>query len=174
MIFILSKIIKEKLKEKNIYNKETYENYFRKYIYIISYLIKEYADTINERFIDLLLKSKNIDIGLYLINSEFKIKDIIGFCIYSNTGIKKEKIYLLLFCIKKTYRKFGYGKTFLEEFIEYMKIQNKQKIITHSIDESIKFYKFIGFIISNKIYNYKKIFEFEKYNKNAKILELIL
>ena len=172
MIFLYSNIIKNILNKKfQKYDIATYNYYFDIYIKKISSIIKEFADTINEKFIDKLLESKNIEIVFYQNNSEFNIKNCIGFIIYTKT---KDKIYLLLFCIQKEYRKFGYGKLFLEEFINH--IQNfKKNLITHSIDSSIDFYKSIGFTqIFDKIYNYKKIFQFEKYNKNAKIFELKL
>jgi GNAT superfamily N-acetyltransferase len=172
MIFFYSNILKNFLKKKyQKYDIITYNYFFNIYIKKISSMIKEYADTINEKFIDKLLESKNIEIVFYQNNSEFNIKKCIGFIIYTKT---KSNIYLLLFCIQKAYRKFGYGKIFSEEFINY--IENlKKNLITHPIDSSIEFYKSIGFTqIFDKIYNYKKIFQFEKYNKNAKIFELKL
>jgi ribosomal protein S18 acetylase RimI-like enzyme len=181
MIFLLSKIIKDKLKkklkEKHIkYNKEIYKYYFDIYVKKISNIIKTFADTINEKYIDLILNSNNIDIILYGINNNFNIKNIIGFIIFSKTGVKQDKIYLLLICIQKEYREYGYGKSFIGEFIDFINksltFNNKYKqIITHSICKSIEFYKSTGFIqITNNIHHYKKIFEFEKYNKNAIIL----
>ena len=58
-----------------------------------------------------------------------------------------------------------------------MKQQNNKnkKLIVHSIDSSVEFYKSSGFtpIIDNPC-KYKKFFKFEKYNKNICILEQLL
>ena len=179
MIFSYSNIIKDRFKiNNNKYDKLIYNYYHHYYITKISKMIKEYADTINENFINLLLESNNIEIIFYLNNSEFKLNNTIGILIYSKTYYKKEeKIYLLLYSIKRGYRNFGYGKIFLQEFIDFIKQQNKKnkKLIVHSIDSSIEFYKSSGFIpIIDNPCKYKKFFEFEKYNKNACILEQML
>ena len=104
MIFSYSNIIKDKFKINNNKNDKLIYNYYH-HIYItkISKIIKEYADTINENFIDLLLESNDIEIIFYLNNSEFKLNNIIGILIYTKTHYKKEeeKIYLLLYSIKR-------------------------------------------------------------------------
>ena len=116
----------------------------------------------------------------YLNNSVFAINNIIGITIYTKTinyRTKQENIYLLLFCIDKNYRMFGYGKIFLDEFIEYIKKSSKKNknLILHPIDSSINFYESYGFKkIENKPYSYKKLFKYEKYHKNIIILKLNL
>lgn len=181
MIFLYSDLLKDKLKKKyNKYDKYLYDEYYKIGITKISLLIKEYADNINESFIDFLVNSDNIEIVFYSNDSNKSITDNIGIIIYTksiNNKTKKENIYLLLLCIQKEYRKFGYGKILLEEFIKYIKDlnTNDKKIILHPLISSIYFYKTFGFSeILDKPCNYKKLFKFERYNKEISLLSLDL
>lgn len=176
MIFLYSTMIKNKLKN----NKNSYNYYHNVGLKKILPLIKKYADTINEKFIDDLLKHTDIEIMFYLNNSIFSINNIIGIIIYTKTinyHTKQEYIYMLLLCIDKNYRMFGYGKIFLDEFIEYIQNSSKRNknVILHPLDSCINFYKTYGFKeIESKSYIYKKLFKYEKYNKNKLILILNL
>jgi len=108
MIFSYNDIVKKIAKNKKI-------NYKELYFYGLSKLkpkIIEFADTINDTFIDIILNHEDIYILLYCNDIKFKISNCCGFIIYAKTN---DKIYLLLLCISKKYRKFGYGKIFLEE-----------------------------------------------------------
>lgn len=183
MIFLYSDYLKDKLiKKYNNYDIYLYDKYYKIGIYKISPIIKEYADNINEGFIDFILNSNNIEIVFYSNNSTKSINNNLGIIIYTkSTNIynkqKKNNIYLLLLCIKKKYRKFGYGKVFLEEFIDYIKnLNNNDKtIVLHPLISSVYFYKTFGFSeIIDKPYNYKKLFKFEKYNKDISLLSLNL
>lgn len=141
----------------------------------------DYVNNINENFIDNILNSNNIKIMFYSNNNKFSIKNNIGILVYYIMQNKMDiKFYLLLFGINKKYRNFGYGTNFLSLFIEYCKsfnnTSNKNKsIILHSLDSSYKFYKSFGFIDVNKNkHKYRKLFQYEKYNKNSLILQLTL
>lgn len=185
MIFLYSSIIKNKLnklynlKKLNKYDNNTYNYYYKLGLEQIIPILKEYADTINETFLEKLIYQDDIDIMFYSSNTEFALKNCQGIIIWTKTlnSSKEEKIYLLLLCIQKYYRKYGYGTVFLQEFIEFIKIQNtkSKRIILHSIETSVNFYKSVGFTeVPDKPSNYKKLFKFEKYNKKALLLNLQL
>lgn len=116
-------------------------------IQILAPIIKNYADTVNESYIDKILNNDDIDIILYCNNSKFNISNCIGFIIYTKTD---NIVNLLLLCINKKNRKFGYGKVFLEEFISFCKRENIRKITLEPLENSINFYKTNGFIEVNK------------------------
>jgi GNAT superfamily N-acetyltransferase len=168
MIFSYNDIVKKIAKNKKI-------NYKELYFYGLSKLkpkIIEFADTINDTFIDIILNHEDIYILLYCNDIKFKISNCCGFILYTKTN---DKIYLLLLCISKKYRKFGYGKIFLEEFIEFIKKTHSKnkKIILHPIEKSIEFYKTFGFVQTNCEPNkFRKLFKYEKYDKNTCLFEL--
>jgi ribosomal protein S18 acetylase RimI-like enzyme len=168
MIFSYSELVKNKAKKYNL----NYDKLYKNGLNTIKLLVKEYADTINETFIDQILNHDDIYFILYSNNVQFLIKNCIGVIIYTKTN---DKIYLLLICIDKKYRKYGYGKLFLNEFIEYIKLKHtkNKKMILHSIDKSIEFYKTFGFLeVENSPRKYRKLFKYEKYNKYANLLAL--
>ncbi len=170
MIFSYNDIIIKKIKNSKI----TYDVLFNYGITTIKSIVKNFADTINDTFIDQLFQHNDINFIFYTTDNIFSIKKTIGIIIYTKTN---DKIYLLLICIDKKYRNFGYGKVFLEEFIQYVKntYKKNKKIILHTIDKTISFYESIGFIqINCKPYKYKKIFKYEKYNKNINLMEFNL
>jgi len=164
--------------------KKKYPNNYSYYYDIgkkmISDLLKtEYIDNINEDFIENIMNSNNIKIIFYSHNNKLSIKNNIGIAVYCIIKNSKEiKFYLLLFGINKIYRGVGYGSNFLNTFIDYCKSYNDQSnksIILHSLLSSYDFYKSLGFedIIDDK-YKYRKLFQYEKYNKEAIILQLYI
>jgi GNAT superfamily N-acetyltransferase len=175
MIIDFSDIVKKKYPDNYLY----YFDIGKKIIFNI--LKVDYNDNINENFINNILNSNNIKILFYSNNNKFLIKNNIGILVYyiiqNNTDIK---FYLLLFGINKKYRNLGYGTIFLSSFIEYCKLFNNplnknKSIILHSLNSSYKFYKSLGFNdIYNETHKYRKIFQYEKYNKNTLLLQLKL
>ena len=163
---------------KNKYPNE-YDKYYNIGLQMLSNIIKtEYANNINDSFIDCVLNSNDIEIIFYSLTTKFSIKNACGILIYTKVKYTNEiKYYLLIFCIRNKYRYIGYGTQFLNMFIEYIKQINKVKkrIILHSLETSLPFYKTIGFTeILDKTYNYKKLFQYQKYNKNDILLNLEL
>ena len=173
MIKDFSEIVKQKYPN-------NYNYYLNKGKNMISNILKlDYFDNINNIFIDNVLNSTNIKIIFYSHNNKFSIKNNIGISIYYIVKNNKEtKFYLLLFGINKKYRGIGYGSDFLNIFINYCKSINcklNKSIILHSIISSYNFYKKFGFVdITEKKYKYRKLFQYEKYNKNTQILQLKL
>lgn len=168
MIFSYSELVKNKARKRKIDYKQLYINGLQ----TLKPIVKEFAETINENFIDQIFDDDDIEIIFYCNDYKFSINTCTGFVIFTKTI---DKIYLLLLCVNKKYRKFGYGKVFLEEFVEYTKnkyIKNK-KIVLHPLDNTISFYKTFGFNESNCMpCKYRKLFKYEKYDKNATLLEL--
>lgn len=195
MIIQYSQFVKNKLIKwygsKSDYTDETFNQYYLAGLVHIIPLIKSFADTISNDFIDRLFHKLSdqtvsfeklaargeIEICIYTSDTNFKLSNAKGFAVYTKTThsvTKEEKIYLLLLCIDKSYRKYGYGKVFMEEFIELIEKSNgkSKRIILHSLDSSLPFYLSIGFTeIPDKITNYKKLFKFEKYEKDSVLLE---
>ena len=192
MIYQYSQFVKNKLtKWYNMYSDETFNKYYLAGLTQIIPIIKIFAETISDEFInnlfykvqaetgsiDKLVSHGEIEIIMYSSDTNFKLKDAKGFIVYTKTVhsvTKEEKVYLLLLCIDKSYRKYGYGKVFMEEFIEFVKNSNNKtkRIILHSLDSSLQFYLALGFTkVPDKITNYKKIFKYEKYNKESVLIE---
>lgn len=145
---------------------------------IICKLLKsDYLDNINENFIDNIFSNNKIKIIFYSNDNKFSMKNNIGIAVYHIIkNINEIKFYLLLFGINKKYRKLGYGTEFMNQFIDYCKLINFQRckrIILHSLISSQKFYNSLGFteIIDDK-HKYRKLFQYEEYNKNTIILQL--
>jgi RimJ/RimL family protein N-acetyltransferase len=139
----------------------------------------DYIDNINENFIDNILNSNNIKIMFYSNTNKFSIKDNIGISVYYIIQNNKNiKFYLLLFGINKKYRNLGYGTEFLVLFIKYCKsfdnpLNKNKSIILHSLNSSYNFYKSLGFIdVNDDKHKYRKLFQYEKYDKNSLILKL--
>jgi GNAT superfamily N-acetyltransferase len=179
MIFTYNQIIKDKcLKKYNKINKINYNSYYNSGLSQIKSKVLEFAESLNEQFIDQLFNFNDIKFIFYSPNTHFSMKYCNGIIIYTETfnNISKQQyIYLLLICIDKHYRKFGYGKLFIEDFIDYIKNinNNNKKIILHPLNKLIDFYKKIGFTeIITSPYKYRKLFKYEKYDKNALLLEL--
>jgi len=170
MIFLLSDIVKSK------YNDEYDIYYDALRIIIAEMLMNKFSTGISDRFIAVLLSSKDVYVLLYQNDHVYDIDKTIGVILYTTANTNNEyKIYLLLLAINRTYRNYGYGTVFMKEFIEYIKnINNKNKrIILHSLDKSINYYKSLGFTpITDKLTNYRKLFRYEKYDKNHILFDL--
>ena len=102
--------------------------------------------------------------------------------IFHKTQTKdKIKYYILGFGIHKRLRKYGYGKNSLDEFIIWIKQNNKsdkQKILLlKSIESSVNFYLTFGFVQTNLISN-KLFYKYEPNNElkfnQEKILEYVI
>ena len=193
MIIQYSDFVKNKLTKwfgSHGYSVETYNKYYTSGLTSIIPIIKYFAETVNGDFIDQLfhklfeptvsieklVSRGEIEVIIYSSETEFKLANAKGFIVYTKTThsvTKEEKIYLLLLCVNKSYRKYGYGKVFMEEFIELVKNSNSKskRVILHSLDTSLQFYKSFGFtVIPDKITNYKKLFKYEKYDKQTVLL----
>jgi hypothetical protein len=86
MIFLYSDFLKDKLNKKyGKYDKCLYDKYYKIGINIISHIIKEYADNINEGFIDFILDNNNIEIVFYSNNSNKSLNNNIGIIIYTKS-----------------------------------------------------------------------------------------
>jgi GNAT superfamily N-acetyltransferase len=163
--------------------KKKYPNNFDEYYIIgknvISNIAKQdFLDNIDESFIDHALDKDDSKIMCYSNHDKSIIKNLLGIIVYAITQTNEcINFYIILFGIKKSYRKFGYGTALINKFIEFCKNykntnNKKKKIILHSIDSSYYFYMSNGFTESENKYLYKKLYQYEKYNKNLNILEM--
>lgn len=181
VLFEFNKIIKSKYKK---YINETsspinFEEFKKKCLISISKIFHLYFTGISEDYINNILANDKVRILLMCVNEKFIFQNIISIMIYHKTSLgNKIKYYLLAYGIHKKFRKYGYGKHSLDEFINWIKIStnnNKQKILLlKSIVSSMSFYLSYGFVLtdlaSNKLfYKYEPIDEL-KSNKD-KILK---
>lgn len=131
-----------------------------------NYIIySDYCDNINEKYIDNLINDKKNKI---LINGiDDNLNNITSFIIFRKIILKKEVNYIILLMgVHKEYRRYGYGKILLDEFIEYIKNSktNKPKnIILHSLESSEEFFLNYGFL---KIKNSRFIKNYEGWKSN--------
>jgi ribosomal protein S18 acetylase RimI-like enzyme len=159
MIFDFEKIIKNKHKFNNL---DTFEEYRIKSIEKLLIITPNYFTGISENYIKSILSNNNkIKILFITIGQKLITNDIISIIIYHKTqSIDKIKYYILGFGIHKRFRKYGYGKNSLDEFIQWIKKNNKsgkEKIILlKSIESSLNFYITYGFVqtdlMSNKLF----------------------
>ena len=176
MIFDFDKIIKKKYMYNKLY---LYEEYKKKSIEKIMMMTPNYFTGISEKYIKLILSNNKIKILFITIGPKLTTNDIVSIIIYQKTEtINKLKFYILGFGIHKKLRKYGYGKNSLDEFINWIKHNNKsskQKILLlKSLESSLKFYIVYGFIKTDLTSN-KLFYKYEPKNElklnQEKILE---
>jgi len=176
-IYAFDKIIKNKFKTIN--NKFiSYYEYKKKCIEKVYLLSKLYFTGISENYIKTLLSNNKIKILFVTIGQKFNPNDIVSIIIYHKTISNNIiKYYILCFGIHKKFRKYGYGKFSLDEFVEWIKINdksNKQKnILLKSVESSLIFYKTYGFVKSDLIQN-KLFFKYEPNDELKNNLDKIL
>ena len=95
---------------------------------------------------------------------------------------------MLILGTHKRFRKFGYGKLILDEFVEFVQKSKKNKntnldikikILLKSVDSSLNFYLNYGFVISSDTLNTNRLFykyepETDLKENKEKILELLI
>lgn len=181
VLYEFNKIIKSKYKK--YINKTSsptdFEEFKKKCLISISKIFYLYFTGISEDYIDNILTNDKVRISLICVNEKFSFQNIISIIIYHKTSSgNKIKYYVLAYGIHKKFRKYGYGKYSLDEFINWIKIStngDKQKILLlKSIETSMSFYLSYGFILSDLASN-KLFYKYEprdelKSNKE-KILE---
>lgn len=183
VLFEFDEIIKDKYNrcnKNNNTNPISFDEFKIKCLKKFSELFPFYFSGINHNYIQNILASDKIHIIFYCIGNNFDIKNITSILIYHKTTLSYIiKYYILLLGTHERFRKYGYGKVILDEFIEFIKKINKSnkkiKIILKSLESSMDFYLSNGFIKSdlksNKLfYKYETIYELKKFEE--KILEL--
>lgn len=181
VLFEFNKIIKSKYKN-YITNKKnsilSFDEFKNIYFQQISKIFYLYFTGISKEYIDNIISNNKTKIIFFCLNDNFNLKDIISIIIYHKT-ISQEKIkyYILAYGINKRFRKYGYGKYSLDEFIQWIKSKNnnsKQKeILLKSVESSLSFYLEYGFTQTNLISN-KLFFRYESKNELKNNQEKIL
>lgn len=182
-IFVFDKLIKDKFKMIKNNNILSFDEYKKKCIEKILLISPLYFKGISDKYIKLLMEKNNeIKILFITIGQKFIINDTISIIIYHKISSNDtNKYYILCFGVHRKFRKFGYGKYSLDEFIEWIKLSDKsckQKIILlKSIETSLNFYKNYGFIQTNLMDN-QLFFKYEPdndlINNKDKILEYLI
>ena len=184
VLFEFDKIIKYKydkyIEKNNNVNQISFNEFNSKGIKKFSELFPFYFSGINQNYTQNILDSDKTHIIISCIDNKFDIKNITSILIYHKTTSSDTiKYYILLLGTHERFRKYGYGKVILDEFIEFIKISNrtnkKIKILLKSLESSLNFYLSNGFIESelkpNRLfYKYETAKEL-KLNEE-KILEL--
>ena len=142
-------------------------------------LILEYSNSLNEKFIELLLDNEKNKILIYNLDHQLKHENTIGFIIFTSSFLNHEnRFYLLTMAIHHEFQNMGYGSLLLQDFIIFLKdkyikqsIQSKpNKIILHSTNNNISFYEKNNFVRNNQHHLYKTLYHYEKFNKDDTIM----
>lgn len=115
----------------------------------------KFCDNINNDYIYKITCEKNNHIYIYNISSKIDWKnEVFGIIIYRIILIQKKfiRIYIPLLAIHTKMRGLGYGRIILDEFISKYNKYEKIEIVLLSLKTSFKFYKKLGFKISDSKY----------------------
>ena len=113
-------------------------------------MFNDYFENITKEYIEYLLRDKNNHILFYCIDNVFTKSNIVSLLIYHKIYVKKnDKCYILLLATQQNFRNMGYGKVFLDEFIEFMKKKKDITIYLKATEKSKNFYISYGFIEEN-------------------------
>jgi len=190
VLFEFEKIIKDKYLHYSNLNPEKILNidpiqFRQKGIEQISKIFPFYFTGINQNYLDNILADNKNQIIFSCIDCKFSLSNITSILIHHKTkSTDIIKYYILLLGTHERFRKFGYGKIILDEFIHWIKISKiskkleiKKKILLKSLESSMGFYLSIGFVQaelkSNKLF-YKYETDNELKSNPEKILELVL
>lgn len=185
VLFDFDDILKNKYNayiENNDCESISYNEFKIKGLNIFSNIFPFYFSHISQNYIENILNSNKIKILVSCIDNNFNIKNMTSILIFHKTiSLDCIKYYILLLGTHERFRKFGYGKIILDEFIDYIGKSNntnkKIKILLKSLESSMNFYLSYGFVISelksNRLfYKYEPTSEL-KLNQE-KILELVI
>lgn len=180
MIFDFEKIIKKKYKHNKLIHFDEYKKISIEKLLIIT---PNYFMGISENYIkSILINNTKLKILLITIGQKLITKDIVSIIICHKTQTKnKIKYYILGFGIHKRLRKYGYGKNSLDEFINWIKLNNKsdkqKSLLLKSIESSFDFYVKYGFVQAELKLN-KLFYKYEPNNEiklnKEKILEFLI
>jgi hypothetical protein len=186
VLFEFDKIIKDKY-DKYINNNNnnidniiiSFDEFKSKGYKQFSKIFPFYFSGIGQNYIDNILHSEKTHILVSCIDNKFNIKNITSILIFHKTKSNDlSKYYILLLGTHEQFRKYGYGKLILDEFIEFVNKSNKSKkkikILLKSLESSVGFYLSNGFVKSELKSN-KLFFKYEMPNElklnKEKILE---
>ena len=185
VLFEFDKVIKDKydkyIKKNNNSTESISFNEFKlKGLEQFSKIFPFYFSGINQDYIQNILNSNKIHILISCMGCNFDIKNITSILIYHKTiSSNLIKYYILLLGTHERFRKYGYGKVILDEFIEFVKKFNKSekkiKIILRSLESSMGFYLSNGFVHSeSELKSNRLFFKYESSNELKLYQEKIL
>lgn len=175
VLFKLDKIIKKKYENHvNITQEQkeklNYNEFKIKALDIFSSILVFYFSGINQKYIKNILYSEKTNIFISCIDNKFNPKNITSILMCHKTESSNViKYYILLLGTHERFRKFGYGRVILDEFVDYIKkkynkTNNKRKIkiLLKSLESSVNFYLNYGFVKSNtKLVTNKLFYKYE-------------
>jgi hypothetical protein len=189
VLFEFDKILKSKYSNYKINCPEKvssiqYGTFYQIGIEKIFQIFPFYFSGINLNYVKNAISDEKNKILLFGLGEKFDIKNIVSIIIYRKIKSPICNKYLVLaFGTNERYRNLGYGKNTLDEFIQWIKLNNSLKtvktckIILKSLESSFGFYLEYGFVQtdlkSNKIfYKYENARDLS--NESEKILEYII
>lgn len=188
VLFEFDTIIKDRFQDyitnnpENTSNKNEYEKFYHTAIEQMTDIFPFYFTKINPNYIyPISLDMKN-KIIFSCIDNNFNLTNITSILIYRKTKSAGQiKYYVLVLGTHERFRKFGYGKIIIDEFVQWIKQTDKsvfpKKILLKSLDTSLGFYQSYGFEIA-ELKNNKLFYKYEMANElksnKEKILEFVI
>ena len=149
----------------------TKENLYEQKKKFIDYITDEHE--FSDEYRENIIRDNKSLFFLYSFNTCLPLNDdVCGICIVRE--IKRDKIsktYVLSFyAIIDLLRGNGYGVIMFEELIKYLLGNSNKKVIiyTHSLEDSIEFYKRLGFQITDYICDY--MYDLEEIDEEADVM----
>lgn len=187
VLFEFDKVIKQKyLKYLKLHPEKISDISFDEFYWIGIDVIKKkfpsYFSNISLEYVDRVLINKSNKILFSCLDSdEFNLKNVSSILIYHKIKInisqtfKQTKYYILLLGTHEDFRKFGYGKVMLDEFVEFIKLKKSPNIIIllKSLESSLNFYIDYGFVKTELEPN-RLFYKYENTNELKNSLENIL
>lgn len=182
VLFYFDEEVKNKYKNHANNNNISFNDFKTIALEQISKIFPLYFNNINPKYINNIIVGDKNKIVFYCMGDKFSLSNITSILIYHKTKSSNTiKYYILLLGTHNRFRKYGYGKILLNEFIQWIKSHDNSKIekklVLKSLESSMGFYISNGFIQSNLKHN-KLFYKYEtntELNSNLeKILELNL
>jgi hypothetical protein len=194
VLFEFDKIMREKYNNYKTNKPETvmgieFEQFYQIGLEQITEIFHFYFTGINPIYVIRIVQDTKNKIIFSCIDEKFNLKNVTSILVYHKTkpsnktklleNIKPIKYYVLVLGTHERFRKFGYGKIIIDEFVQWIKQTDNsvlsKKILLKSLESSLKFYQEYGFVCSelepNKLfYKYENADELK--NNQEKILEL--
>ena len=187
VLFEFDKIMKEKYSnyktnEPDKNKQIDYEQFYNLGIEKMTDIFPFYFTKINPHYIYPIVLNRKNKILFSCIDEKFSLKNVTSILVYRKTKSHEQvKYYIPILGTHERFRKFGYGKVIIDEFVQWIKQTDKseipKKILLKSLEASMGFYQSYGFVStelkSNRLF-YKYETGDELKTNPEKILEYII
>ena len=183
VLFEFDKIIGERYQDYKTINQENIssdesEKFYHVGIEQMTDVFPFYFSKINPNYIYPIVLDRKNKILFSCIDEKFNLDNITSILVYRKTkSAGCIKYYILVLGTHERFRKFGYGKVIIDEFVQWIKQTDKsglpKKILLKSLDTSLKFYQEYGFVNTELVHN-KIFYKYETAKELKSNLEKIL